>query len=145
MSPLRGDAAFRYDVGAGTVTVALNWPLFRIRPGSVRWRRTTWSLSRRVAETLTIGSSTPEILATVRFHTDPLELLTMLEAGADGYTLNYLPSLAAGTSYPFLLVEPTGEVLQLLRDQSARGKLGEYELELRLRRVDGGSVAGLFP
>lgn len=143
--PLKGDAVFRYNIGAGVVTVALNWPLFRIRPGSSRYRRTRWSLSGLVSETLVVGTSTPELHGTVRFHTDGPELLAMLQAGADGYTLDYYPSLAAGTSYPCKLLAPTGQQLELLRDASARGKLGEYELELHLRRVDGGNFDALFP
>ncbi len=145
MSPLKGDAGFRYDPGTGQVTVALNFPLFRIHPAETQFRRTTWSLSRRVSETLAVGSSVPEIKGAIRFHTSGLELLAMLVAGANGITLNYFPSLAGGTSYPCRLIEPGGEALNALRDSSDRGKLGEYEVPIRLRRVDGGHFDGLFP
>lgn len=143
--PLRGDAGFKYDRGAGVVTHALNFPLFRMEAAKRKTRFSSFSLDGSNLEVLTIGSGLPEITALVRFSDDPWGLLDLLEAGADGYTLTYYPSLAVpATNYPFLLVEPSATTIQLLRDASERGPI-EHAIQLRLRRVDGGDLTGLFP
>jgi len=142
--PSKGDAAFRYNAGAGVVTVRLQWPLFRVTPANSATRFEAWSLDGSSKEVVKVGSGYPEIRGTIRFHPDGIELVDLLAAGADGHTLTYYPSLAAGTGYPCLLVEPSGRTLEALRDSSARGRLGEHEVAVRLRRVDGGTFAGLF-
>ena len=70
--------------------------------------------------------------------------MDMMIAGADGTTLTYFPSLAApSTNFPFILVAPLGDALEMTMD-AQRGNMGDHEIELELRREDGGNVDGLF-
>lgn len=143
--PLKGDAAFRWDPGTGVVTFNLNYPLRHVTPSEVGSRWTRWSLNNKSFETVKLSSSdVREISAVVRFESDPDGFLTMLRAAADGDELQYYPSLASpGTYYPCYLVSPAGSQLALEWDQ-ARGVRQEYELEIRLRRIDGGNFNGLI-
>lgn len=143
-SPTRGDARFTYDPGGGTVTVDLQWPVFGIRAGSRRRRFVTDSLDLANREVLTAGTGVRELIGRIRFHDDAAELLDLLEAGADGVTLNYIPSVAAGTSYPCTLVSPGGDALEVLRDQSDWGDAGSTEVPIVLRRNDGGNFDAMF-
>lgn len=142
---ISGNQGFRYDPGGGTVELFLNYPLYWRRPGRTKWRRESWNLERDKREVLTIGgSAVEEMYALIRFSNQPLDLLDMLEAGADGVDLDYYPDMGLGTNYPSQLIEPVGETLELIRDRSSRGALGEFESELRLRRTDGGNYDALF-
>lgn len=138
------DAAFRYDRGAGAVVHDLRWPLFRPTTTRMKRRYQSWSLDGSNLEVLTVGDGHDELVATVRFETDPWGLLDVLEAGADGYTIEYAPSKAAGVWYPLKLVEPSGAALDLARDSSGRGRLGAHEIQIRVRRVDGGALSGVI-
>ena len=95
-------------------------------------------------ERVTVGSEFEGIRAMVRYEELEPTFLDMMIAGAGGTTLTYYPSLAdSGTNYAFILVAPIGDALEMAMD-SQRGNLGDHEIELELRREDGGNVDGLF-
>lgn len=144
-APTKGNARLSYDPGGGTVNVDLDWPLYRITPGSARRRYVTDSVDLTTREVLVVGNGVRELYAVVRFISNPIEVLACLEAGADGRTITYDPdTTAGGATYPFLLIEPGGDALRLLRDQSEWGAV-LHEVAIRVRRVDGGTFDGLFP
>ena len=83
MSPLRGNAGFRYTpVDDETeVTVQLNAPLQEVE-AAVRIRAYAWdaeSLLPEHRETVTTGGPVREIRALIPMHPNSGELLTMLE------------------------------------------------------------------
>lgn len=140
--PLKGDAAIRYDAGAGDVTLPLDWPLFRVAPSRFTPSRRKWGLTGRKSESVVFGTGLREVKGKVRFAADPEAVLDMLEAGGNSVELRYLPSLAAGTEIPCLLVEPVGQRAELAIELQRLG-YGEYAIDIRLRRVDGGDWSGL--
>lgn len=143
MPTLKGDAGFKYDPGTGTVTLALQYPLWRAGPGRFKWRRKRWSADGTVAETLVIGSGLNEIRARLRFANNPTAILDFLESAADGVALQYFPSLAvSGTFIPCVLVEPDGNRHDLEIELDRLGN-GEYAIDVRLRRTDGGDWSAL--
>lgn len=138
---LRGNAGFQYNAGAGTVTVPLEWPLRWTAPSTSRARFVAESMDRTHREVLVVGSGVAELTAEIRFHLDAAELQAMLDAGADGYTLTYLPDLAQpGTSYPMELLEPSGDRISLTRDDAPR----RWRTEIRVRHASGGNFDGLL-
>lgn len=143
---LKGDAAFTYDRGAGTVVVLLEIPLFRVTAAETRRRFEVWSVDGTAKEVLTVGAGVPEIRGTIRLHDDAQELLDLLKAGADGYELTYYPSYngGLGTGYPCYMVEPSGDTLSAALDSSDLGVTGRVEVSVRLRRTDGGTFDALF-
>lgn len=142
---LKGNQGFKYDPGSGEVEVQLNFPLYWRRPARSKRRWENWSLSLTSREVLVTGdAAVDEMWALVRFADQPIELLDALEAGADGVDLDYYTDLSAGSPYPSQLIAPVGDILELIRDRSSRGALGEFETEIGLRRVDGGNFDDLF-
>lgn len=142
---IKGNEGFRYDPGGGEVDLFLNFPLHWRRPGRSKRRWSSWNLELDKREVLVIGGgSVEEMWATIRFSDQPIALLDMLEAGADGVLLDYYPDMGLGTFYPSDLIAPVGDDLQLIRDRSSRGALGEFESEIGLRRTDGGNYDALF-
>lgn len=143
--PLRGDAGFKYTPSGGSEqTVALQWPLWRKAPGRIQRRFVTDSLDFTAREVLIVGSAVDEATATIRLHGDADELLDMLVAGANGTVLNYLPSLASpGTFFPMWLVEPGLERIELLAEDARRSRK-EWQIPIRVRAANGGTLAGLI-
>lgn len=142
---IKGNEGFRYNPGTGTVTLALNFPLYWKTPGRYKWRASSWNLEGDKREVLTLaGGAVEELHGRIRFEGQVIEVLDMLEAGADGVPLDYYPDLGLGGKYTAELVEPTAREIRMMRDQSSRGALGEYEVAIRLRRTDGGNFDNLF-
>lgn len=140
--PIKGDAAIKYNSGSGDVTVALNFPLFRAAPGKWKRRWTTENLSGTAWETITVGSALNEAVGTLRFIDNPTAVLTWLDWAMDGGVWRYVPSLASPANEigSLLLVEPAGELVDLGVDEDVLSR-GEFTLQLRARRTDGGTFA----
>lgn len=141
---LKGNAGFKWTPPGGSLTThTLNAPLRQIRPAESKVRFDVWSLDLTSREVVTVGSGVAEITAMIRYDDDAPELLSMLSDGAEGVTLTYYPDLdVTGTNYPCQLVYPSGDEIQLAWDRH-RGVRKEWEIEVRLRRVDGGTFDGL--
>lgn len=106
-----------------------------------------WNDDGTIRETFALGTTTEEIRGRIRFDDTPDELRAMLEeARWNDVTLTYRPTGAGGPTYPTKLVSvagaPPGEIV-IVPDQS-RYVHGEYQTELILRRVDGGSFDSLL-
>lgn len=142
----KGNAAIKYDAGAGTVTVALDWPLLNPEPAEVRRRYYAESLDGTAREVLEIGSGVHEITAEIRFQESAPDLLTALAEGASGVQLDYYPDTVGSPStfYPCQLMEPTGDRISLPRDQDRGVSHGEFSVAVRLRRLDGGTFDALL-
>jgi len=137
-------------VGGATGTAAfeqrhnMRVPLRNIRPTRYKRRFSAESLDFSATERVIVGSEYEGIVALIRYDDAEPSLQDMLRDGADGDSLIYYPSLATvTTSYTFVLVSPVGDVSVLAMD-SDRGNMGEHEVELELRREDGGVVDGLL-
>lgn len=142
---LKGDAAFKYNPGGGDVVVPLAIPLFRPAPGRFKYRKVREALDGKSREVLTVAPALNEITAEIRFASNLTAVLDLLEHWADDVEPRprYVPSLAAGTEIPdLLLVEPSGDRHELEREL-ARLSRGECAIRLRIRRVDGGDFSAL--
>lgn len=137
---IKGDAAIKYNAGAGDVTVALNFPLFRATPAVWKRRWQTENLSGTAVETITVGTKLYELVGTLRFVNNPTATMTWLEWAMDGGVWRYVPSLASpGNEIGSLrLIEPAGEFADLGLEEE-RISLGEYSVPIRARRTDGGA------
>lgn len=141
---VEGAAAFKYDSGP-EITHDLQQPLRDIEPARRQFRAAVASLDFTAYEVVTVGSGVNEIRAVIRYEDDEPGLLDALEYGANGGTLNYYPDTVGspGTFYPSVLIEPSGELIQLVRDQDL-GNRGEHQIAIRLRRIDGGTYDALL-
>lgn len=108
-----------------------------------RWE--TWSADQTVREVFVLGSGVSEIGALIRFEDEPEDLIELLRAGLDdGVTLTYRPYGPYGAEYDCLLVSVAdGDVITLQPDRE-RFSLGEYEVAIVLRRVDGGTFEAIL-
>ncbi|HEX7048659.1 MAG TPA: hypothetical protein VF188_00485, partial [Longimicrobiales bacterium] len=138
---LKGNAAFRYTQDGRETWLYLNAPLYDVRPARVRTRFTEESIDRRTLNVVVVDGGAEEITARLRFQGDPAALLDLLEAGADGETLEYFPDASLAESYPFRLMDAS-DIVAADPDPD-RWWNAEYTVTLRLRRVDGGSVQAL--
>lgn len=139
--PFHGTAGFKYTPPGGSLTTVQGE--IRLRGGSVARVRTRYrnvALDQRTVDVVTIDGGADEMDVHVRFIDAPADFLTMLEHAADGVTVSYFPDTAGGTSYPLQFMN--GDVV--LRGDRDRWGFGEYESALRIRRVDGGSLAALL-
>lgn len=143
---LKGDAAFKYNPGGGDITVPLAIPIFQPAPGRYRFRRVREALDGTSREVLTVGSGLNEITASIRFIDNISAVLALLEYWADDNEPRprYVPSLASpGVEIPdLMLIEPSGDRHELAREV-ARMSRGECQVQLRIRRVDGGDFSAL--
>jgi hypothetical protein len=124
---------------------ALIVPVLAVGSSRVSFRATSADLSAR--EVVNLASAARDITLLIRMDDQPAALQAMLEAGWFGnVTLTYRRS-AEGTAYPCRL--EGGEGLSSdgvrIRPDRDRGRMKEWEAgPLHLRRVDGGTFAGLF-
>lgn len=140
----RGSARITYPApGGGTITHHLAWPLRELEPADEYIVFEWWSADKTARNVVTVGSGVRELWATIRADNQPAELKALLRAGLiDNVTLSYRRS-AAGAAFPFLLVATSTGGVRLERDR-ARGVLGEYEVRIHMRRVDGGTFDELL-
>ena len=87
----------------------LRVPLQQVRPGHRKRRYVREPLDYSSRDVTSIGSGVYEIVALIRFDTDPDGLLSLLIAGLDGETLRYYPDETgdSGTYWDVVMVEPT--------------------------------------
>jgi len=142
----KGNAAFKYDAGAGTVTVGLDYPLINPVPAEVRTRYYAESMDGTAREVLEVGSGVHEITAEIRFQEAAPDLLLALALGASGVQLDYYPDTVGSptTFYPCQLMEPTGDRIELPRDRDRGISHSEFGITVRLRRLDGGNFDALL-
>jgi hypothetical protein len=111
----------------------------------MRWE--AWSPTGTTRTVFRLDDSVDEIAASIRFDDQPDELLTMLACALEeDATLTYVP-VSGGTEYPMKLVSLAGAEADTvaIRPDRERWAHGEYEAgPMLLRRVDGGSLAGLL-
>lgn len=140
----RGSASILYPApGAGTITHLLAWPLRELEPADEYSAFEWWSADRTKRNVVEIGTGVRDLWATIRADNQPAELKALLRAGLiDNVTLSYRRS-AAGATFPFLLVATSTGGVRLERDR-ARAALGEYEVRIHMRRVDGGTFDELL-
>lgn len=147
---LIGNAGFRYTPPGGALTTHLiQAPLREIEAAGVQRRYSAWSLDRTVREVVTVGNGVDEIVATIRYEPNPAALKAMLRHGLNDVTLTYYPDLDdPNTSYPCKLVSIEGGGAEAdavaLRPDRHRYWLKEWEVRIRLRRVDGGTFDALL-
>jgi hypothetical protein len=147
---LEGAARFRYTPEGGSEIVHLLAvplsPVRDIRPSSRVARYDWWAWNNIDRETVTVGSRVPELVVTIRLDDDPVGLLAMLEAALDDDLTLVYQLTASGTEFPVRVVEvmdSQGGDLGIVGDRGRFG-FGEWEVQVRLRRTDGGSLDGIF-
>jgi hypothetical protein len=141
---VEGAAAFKYESG-GTQTHNLEQPLRDIQPVRRKKRYVGSSIDFSAFHVVTIGSGVHEIVATIRYESDPSGLLDVLEHGADGGEIDYYPDTvgAPAEKYDSWLIAPGGDEIALMRD-SQLGNSDYYEVQIHLRCSDGGNYDALL-
>lgn len=118
---------------------------FRATRRKRRWE--AWTADGTERAVFVLGTAVSEIGALIRFEDQPEELIELLRAGLeDNVELIYRPHGMAGDDYPCLLVavgDGAGEEITLQPDRE-RFSLGEYEVAIVLRRVDGGTFEAIL-
>lgn len=133
---LKGNAGFKWTPPGGTETTHnLAWPL--VLDSKARVRARTWSaFGRDYTEraTVALGAEAWEYGATVRFDTEPVELLDLLEDTADGIQLDYYPDLSESTLFETWLIE-AGNVTEI--EWEAERGTSEWRVPVTLRAKTG--------
>jgi hypothetical protein len=148
---LKGSARISYDPsdGGSTITHLLAVPLSpvrEIRPARKRARYDWWAWNETDREVVTVGPGVQEVTATIRLDNEPDALMDMLQDALENdLTLTYQVDESA-TGVPLRLVEVVGsegDEVGIIGDRGRYGG-GEWEVAVRLRRTDGGSLAVIF-
>lgn len=136
---------------AGSVVHLLAVPLminpswgFQLTHRKRRWE--AWNEDGTEREVFVAGSAVSEIQALIRFENEPEDLLDLLRAGLeDNVVLTYRPyGPGAYQEYDCLLVSVGDSGVIALQPDRDRFSMGEYEVAIVLRRVDGGSFEDLL-
>lgn len=110
-----------------------------------RQRWSGWSADGRTREVFVLDSGTEEIVGTIRFEDQPGLLRTLLrEALYNNVEVTY--STEEYVNIPVLVVAVEGSdggAIALKPDRD-RGAMGEWEVSVLLRRVDGGTFEDLL-
>ena len=110
--------------------------------GDVRTVFRSVALDQRTIQVERFTGGAEEVEAVIRYQGDAEALRMLLREGADGRLLTYYPDLAVpAEAYPMALMD-YGAVVRVRLD-SGRYAYNEWEAPVHLRRVDGGSLAGL--
>lgn len=147
---LKGTARFEYTpVDGSPITHLLGTPLSPIRefvPSRLKQRFDWWAVNKTNREIVTIEGGAEEVVCTIRVDNDPVGLKALLQAALeDGVTVDYYPSTGADV-IPFQVVEILGgadDEIPLTQDRGRFGG-GEYEVPVRLRRIDGGTLDAIY-
>lgn len=148
---LYGLAELEADVGVYTIVHALAVPLmispawgFTSTRRRQRWE--AWTADGSQREVFVLGQAVHEIQALVRFENEPEQLRSILVAGLEeDATLLYRPHGPLGEEYPLKLLAAGGAPGDVtLKPDRERFALGEWEVALVLRRVDGGDLEQLL-
>lgn len=137
--PQKGDAGFKYDAGAGEITVALNRPLWRPKaaPAQLASRITALDLISTTA--VTYADEAWDVWAYLRMVDNPAEVAEMLRVGKLGVPLDYYPSLADALTFArTILVEPLDPAPEP-DFEPTHLSYGYVQYRIRLRRIDGGN------
>ncbi len=147
---LSGEARFTYTPQGGSEIVHLLAvplsPVRELRPSSRVARYDWWAWNNVDREIVTVGDRVPEVVATIRLDDEPVELMAMLETALDDDTTLVYQLTESGAEFPVRVVEvmdSQGGDLGIIGDRGRFGA-GEWEVQVRLRRTDGGSLAGIF-
>lgn len=142
---LRGTARLEYTPPGGSlVTHLLATPLRDLTPTDMRSRYEWWSEDQTTREVVTIGAGVRDLQATIRFENQPAALKTLLRhALEDDVTVTYRLA-AGGTAYPVKIVSVGGDGGIEIQPDRQRSIFGEYEVRIRMRRVDGGTFDALL-
>lgn len=138
---LKGDARFGFTPEGGSPTThLLAVPLMQRTPADVVSKYVWWSEDLSTRELIAIGNGVHELTAIIRADDEPAQLKDMLrEALHNGVTLTYRET-AIGTAFPVVLLGDTAEIFP---DRDLYGD-GRFEVTIRMRRIDGGSLDGLL-
>lgn len=143
---LRGDAFFEWLAGSTTTQHLLAIPLHELEPVDLQERHDWWSADNREREIVALGiSHVQEIYGTIRFDNQPVALKAMLR---DALLFNtQLTYYQNSVGYPVHLVAVVGassmDETPIKPDRDRHG-YGEWECRVRLRRIDGGDLDGIF-
>jgi len=135
-----GSPAFKWGSSSSLVLVE---PL-KFREGGYSHAKTRFrsvAIDQRTVRVETFGGGAEEIACHIRFVGDASNLLDMLVTAVDGEVLDYYPDGTLSLFYP-VLVMSFDEMVSIVPDRDRFG-FGEWEVPVILRRVDGGSLAGL--
>ncbi|MEM7416791.1 MAG: hypothetical protein AAF389_14895 [Gemmatimonadota bacterium] len=139
MSVLIGDAAFRWTESGQDYLHQLAANLAPVAPNFVQPIAAFESADLTAIRRIAIGNGVHELRATIRFDRNPDQLNELLAAGRRGVPLTYFPSLAnPSESYPCKLIEAS----EVTPDQEMSWD-ARYQVDIRLRRIDGGSFLGV--
>jgi hypothetical protein len=147
---VKGSATLTYTPTGGTETEhLLAVPLSPVRdlvPSLRRRRWDWWADDLRSREVVSLESDVSEVVATIRLDDEPVELLALIQDALENdLTLTYTP-VTSGEDFPVRIVEVVGadgDEVVLTPDRDRYG-FGEWEVTLRLRRTDGGTLDGVF-
>ena len=134
-----GTARFEYT---GPTTVNLQAPLREISPVEGRPSTDSIAVDGITREVITFAVKWSQVSGVLRYIDNPRQVLDLLIFGAEGGTLNYHEATAA-PAIPCILILPKRESIELLPDRDF-GKLGRYEVNIVLRRDDGGNFDALL-
>lgn len=147
---LKGSARFEYTPPGGSPIVhRLGTPLSPLRefvPSRLKQRFDWWSVDKVNREIVTIEGSAEEVVCIIRIDNEPVELKAMLQTALeDGTQLDYYPETGA-PAIPLQLVEIPGAAPDEIPLTQDRGRFGggEYEVPVRLRRIDGGTLDAIY-
>jgi len=143
MAVLYGSARFTWNDGSAQ-THYLRVPLQKVRPAHNRLRFVRESLDRQTRVVTNVGAGAYEIVAMIRYEDIAADVIALLKAGMDGYTLNYYPDVdnSPATYNACQLIEPTS-MDEIPFEKDAPGIL-EWGIQIRLRRMDGNAFSGIF-
>lgn len=134
-------AAKAYD-GSSAQQHLLRVPFQKMVLGGSIWRSVRESADQHVREVVTVGPGVREIQGRVRYDENPGELDDMLRAGAAGYPLVYIPDTTdLDDAYEVEMLQPGTPWMQGMDVDWPVFR--EPTVTMRLRRMDGGSLAGM--
>lgn len=141
MPVLLGNDTISYPKRDGTTGVyLLRVPFQTVEPAKRNRRYVSESVDYVNREVIRVGEGVSEIKAVITYADEPATLLEMLQSGADG---NQLIVTRDGISYPSMLIEPSGDLIELAREARAN-PYKEFTVEVVLRHATGGSYFALI-
>lgn len=113
----------------------LQAPLRELRVGRDMFSALRESLDRTTLEHVSISTGANELVGTIRYDRDSQNLIDLIQAGARGKTLRYIPDdQDPDIQFQVKLVSPLTPASLALDSQ--RGVLGDHQIELRFRLTD---------
>lgn len=147
-----GAAEFEWDAGVYNevhllaVPVTTNAPAGGFVSIARRRRWAAYSADLRTRTVFVLDSGVDEVVVTIRYDDQPVQLRAFLRAGLDGADVIYRHYGPGGDEIPCQVVEVVGAGAdeELIKPDRERWQLGEWETTIRLRRVDGGTFEGIL-